>query len=89
MTRVPTRRTETFQFEGIPNQRVSDVWHLIGGIYSLNWLRKALREGCTSRDDLKRYRERVTDDRIKLMHQRRDEYWARVRAKRMAHAGDD
>lgn len=84
MSRPPIRKAETFTFEGIPNQRVSDIWHTVGGAYSVNWLRKALREGCTTRESLDTYRNRVTDERIRLMHQRRDEYWARVRAERQA-----
>jgi hypothetical protein len=82
MSRIPVRKAETFTFNGIPNQRVSDIWHQTEGAYSLNWLRKALRDGCANADDLKAYRSRVTDERIRLMHQRRDEYWARVRAER-------
>jgi len=87
MPRPPIRKAESFTFEGIPNQRVSDIWHIIGGKYSLNWLRKALRDGCTNREALDDYRVRVTDARIKLMHQRRDEYWARVREARQAEGG--
>lgn len=87
MSRIPIRKPENFFFEGIPNQRVSDIWHLVEGRYSLNWLRKALRAGCTTREQLEEYRSRVTDERIRLMHQRRDEYWARVRAERAAKNG--
>lgn len=77
--RIP-KKPETFIFEGIPNQRVSDVWHMIDGAYSLNWLRTALRNGCKTRAELKDYRERVTDARLKLMWERRDAYWAARRA---------
>lgn len=84
--RIP-KKPETFTFEGVPNQRVSDVYFTLGGEFTLNWLRKALREGCVTRDHLVAYKDSVTDARMKLMWERRDAYWARRRAEKAAAEG--
>ncbi len=82
-SRIP-RKPETFVFEGVPNQRVSDVFFSLGGQFSMNWLRKALREGCVTRGQLEEYRSRTMTDRLNLMWERRDVYWARRRAEKTA-----
>lgn len=78
-TRIPMK-SETFTFDGIPNQRAGDIWHYLNGQYGLTWLRRALRDGCTTPAELAAYKEEKVAERMTKMWQGRDAYWARVKA---------
>lgn len=84
-SRVP-RKPETFTFNGVPNQRVSDIYHALDGAYTLNWLRKALRDGCIDPAQLDAYRTRMSQAHMQMMWEKRDAYWAQVRAEKAAKA---
>jgi hypothetical protein len=87
MSRIPAKRAETFSFDGIPNQRVSDVWFATGGAYSLNWLRSALRRGIVTSADLKAYKEKGVSERMQRMWAARDAYHQANRAAKASAKG--
>lgn len=78
--RQAPRRPESFTWNGIPNQRVVDVYHAMEGKYKLNWLRRALRAGCCTPSDLEAMRVSASEDRMRKMWAARDAYFARQRA---------
>lgn len=85
MSQFP-RKPEAFTFNGVPNQRVIDVFHALDGKFKVNWLRRALRGGCCTTADIEAFRQNVKTDHIAKMHAARDRYWAEYRARKASQA---
>lgn len=78
------RKPEAFTFNGVPNQRVIDVFHALDGKFKANWLRRALRAGCCTTADIEAFRKNVKTAHLEKMWAARDAYWAQFRARKEA-----